>query len=249
VESTPDSSTKPNVSRSNSDSHRSLKIPNSSARYLELLFGGSPYNGFDTSRHKVDLQGWGSINPLFSELVSQSSPDRIIEVGSWKGASAVHFANLTRDLGLETVVFCIDTWLGSIEHWEKRGDEAHGSWFDSLELSHGYPQLYFQFLHNVIATGNAERIVPIPNTSSMAAQWLKAHDIDAPLIYLDGSHYYADVLRDIIDYYPLVRSGGYLFGDDFQWDGVAKAIKEFCRKSALSYDVTPDGRAWVLEKK
>ena len=47
-------------------------------------------------RSDLDLQGWGSTHPVFEHVVSEYRPTSIVEVGSWKGASASHMAGLLR---------------------------------------------------------------------------------------------------------------------------------------------------------
>jgi len=51
-------------------------------------------------------------------------------------------------------------------------------------------------------------------------------DQSLDLVYLDGSHTYEDVLRDIRCWKPKVKPGGTLAGDDYKWEGVEKAVKE-----------------------
>jgi len=48
--------------------------------------------------------------------VEEYSPDLIIEVGTWIGASAINIAHLMRNHGIEWEVICIDNRLGSIAH-------------------------------------------------------------------------------------------------------------------------------------
>jgi predicted O-methyltransferase YrrM len=65
-----------------------------------------------------DTQGWSSTGESFNEAIKKLKPKTIIEVGTWKGASAINMAKLTlaegvRDVELE--VICVDTFLGSYE--------------------------------------------------------------------------------------------------------------------------------------
>ncbi|MGH9430724.1 MAG: class I SAM-dependent methyltransferase [Terriglobia bacterium] len=51
-------------------------------------------------------------------------------------------------------------------------------------------------------------------------------------VYVDGNHQYEFVLRDLELYYPKVKSGGFITGDDYcvpgWWkDGVTKAVDHF----------------------
>ena len=57
-------------------------------------------------------------------------------------------AQICRELGLEAEIVCVDTWLGNWQHWSRT--EGVGSRVD-LRLVNGYPNLYFQFLSNVVS--------------------------------------------------------------------------------------------------
>ena len=194
--------------------------------------------GFDATRYPLDLQGWGSDAPIFADLIAWTRPRLIIEVGSWKGASAIHMAGICAAQGLEAQILCVDTWLGAGEFITA----APGDPERDLRRVHGWPTVYYQFLANVVQTGHAGRIVPFPQTSQIAARWLAAQGVRAELIYIDGSHDAADVRQDIEAYVPLLQRGGVLFGDDYDcWPSVRQAVEE----SGRAFDVT-DGRYWVL---
>ncbi|MEY3465403.1 MAG: class I SAM-dependent methyltransferase [Steroidobacteraceae bacterium] len=56
--------------------------------------------------------------------------------------------------------------------------------------------------------------------------------------YVDASHFYDDVKRDLYAFYPKIRHGGYMLGDDYDrrgiWDhGVTRAVDEFRRVEAV----------------
>ncbi|MCI5051976.1 MAG: class I SAM-dependent methyltransferase [Simkaniaceae bacterium] len=50
-------------------------------------------------------------------------------------------------------------------------------------------------------------------------------------IYIDGDHSYKGVMLDLTTYVPKVKKGGLIIGDDFGFQTVAKAVKEFVKKS------------------
>lgn len=179
----------------------------------------NPYANFPHNDYELDLQGWNSNSPIFKELIDEIHPKLIIEVGSWKGASAIHMASLCDK---DVKIICVDTWLGSLEMW--RQDDGR---YELLQHKFGYPQIYQQFLANVIKTKNQDVIIPLPMTSLMAAKLLSG--VLADLIYVDGSHEYEDVYNDLKAYSPL---GRVLFGDDFKgcWPGVMNAVNDFLRK-------------------
>jgi hypothetical protein len=56
----------------------------------ELFFDKNPYTDFDYTAYPEDVQGWGSTHPIFHILIDAIRPATIVELGSWKGASAIH---------------------------------------------------------------------------------------------------------------------------------------------------------------
>jgi hypothetical protein len=56
--------------------------------------------------------------------------------------------------------------------------------------------------------------------------------------YIDASHYYDDVKKDLECWFPKLKRGGYFSGDDYGrrgfWDhGVTRAVDEFVSKNAV----------------
>lgn len=215
---------------------------------LGEFFETSPYENFDKQDLTLDMQGWGSKNPVFETLLDEVQPHIVVEVGTWKGGSAIHMAGYARRKQLKCRIICVDTWLGSLEHWKKKDSPDKHDWFRSLRLKNGYPQLYFQFLYNVIHHRLQDYIIPFPNTSLTGARFLRWKGIQADLIYLDGSHEEEDVYQDLLHYFPVAREGGVIFGDDWNWKGVESAVTRFARERELEirfYDGAPD--TWILK--
>lgn len=191
--------------------------------------------GFDASAYGDDVQGWGSDHSVFGELIAEVRPRLIIEVGSWKGASAIHMAKICDDLDLDTRICCVDTWLGAYEFIGASGER-------DLMPIYGYPQVYYQFLANVVRASQATRVIPFPTTSLIAARYFWHQQIRADLIYIDGSHDADDVAADIRAYWPLLRKGGVLFGDDYDsFEDVQRAV------NAIGWPFEVVGnRYWVM---
>ena len=189
-----------------------------------------------------DMQGWNYGNKIFAELVQQIRPRRLFEVGSWKGMSTINFHRQLEKLNQPYELYCIDTWLGSLEHMD--GQYAGGKY----PKKYGFPQLYLQFLSNLHYAGCLKNIFPIPNTSITAARYLKNQHIHAELIYIDASHESPDVYHDISNYWDLLVEGGVMFGDDHDFDSVAHDVKQFFNERQISYRVV-DGVYWVSAPK
>ncbi len=188
-----------------------------------LIHRVDPYEGFDASAFDLDLQGWASTHPIFEKVIDQLKPKLVIEVGTWKGASAVHMAGLIRKYGLDCEIVCIDTFLGS---GSLRTIPEIGK---LVNLVNGRPNVYEQFIANVMKSNVADIITPFPIDSANGGLFLKENNIFADAIYIDGGHDYGSVKRDLELYWEVLRFGGILFGDDFlpMWHGVIRAVSEF----------------------
>jgi predicted O-methyltransferase YrrM len=215
------------------------------AELIRAIYKENPYEQFPLEKFSTDLQGWGSDHYLFERIVTFLKPKLIIEVGSWKGKSAINMAKIVKKMNLQCSIICIDTWLGSIEHWQNKNN---ANFYDSLKIQNGYPTLYFTFLSNVINNDVKDIIVPLPMTSENGAEFLKTQNIKAELIYIDAAHEYQPVLRDLEDYWDLINDDGILLGDDYHenWPGVVKAVNDFAKNKKLK--LVADTSKYVISK-
>lgn len=201
------------------------------------FFPRNPYGDLDASEFPDDLRGWNSDDKIFSQLIDLVRPNLIVEVGTWKGRSAVRMAQHCRSRGLPTQLLCVDTWLGFVDSYTCRSQSRDAG--TSLYFVHGWPQVYYQFLANVVRRGLCDCITPLPQTSRNAVQILATLELFPDLVYIDGSHDYLDARRDIEDYFGLLRpEGGVLFGDDYGvFAGVTKAVQAASRSLGIPYYV------------
>jgi hypothetical protein len=219
-------------------------LGNDGQTLFKAIHAVDPYEGFAFESIPLDDRGWGSESVAFGILVERVKPRLIIEVGTWKGGSALHLADHLDRLALsDAKILCIDTWLGALEMW---GDQSDESRYGSLDLKHGFPQLYYQFLANVCHRGKQSRIIPFPLPSLTAAQWLSLRGTSAELIYIDGSHEEEDVYADLVSYWEILSKGGVLFGDDYVWTGVKMAVDRFAAEQKLRLEHLHD--KWLLTK-
>jgi hypothetical protein len=182
-------------------------------------FAGAPLlppdgMGYSTSQHRY-----------LAEAVRELRPRVIVEIGVWKGVSAMVMGRAARDLNLDCAIIAIDTWLGSAEHWI--GSTASLT----VDRRFGYPMTYYTFLSNVMHDKQAHRFVPLPLDSTNAYEVLRHHGIVPDVIHIDAGHDYRSVMNDLTLWWPMLREGGVLLGDDYytggQWPGVRRAFDEF----------------------
>jgi hypothetical protein len=167
------------------------------------------------------IKGWNGNNSIFFEIIERVRPNIIVEIGSWHGQSTITMARACKKLNLETIIYAIDTWLGALEFYTLPSKER------DLEKKDGYPQVYYKFWENINRCNVADIIKPLPLPSNLGLKYLKHLDVRADVVYVDGSHEYEDVQRDI----ELARelSPKIIFGDDYtnkQFPGVKRAVSE-----------------------
>ena len=212
-------------------------------KYLQQIHRCNIYDNFETIPFQTEST---NITPALDDVFSGEKQNEviIIEVGSWKGASAIGMANHLKNKGINPTIFCVDTWTGSTFHRE------HDIYLEMLNCENGFPTIYKQFLSNIIHSGLQENIVPVPHYSYDAARYLKKLGIIADYCYIDACHEYKEVYSDIECYYDLVKENGKLFGDDYDigWHGVMNSVNDYVDKNNLKEKFRTVGPQWIIEK-
>lgn len=144
--------------------------------------------------------------PVWDDLIPRINPRRVLEVGSYEGASTIYLIDRLASTGpLE--IHCVDTWEGGVEHVgqvDMRSVEA-------------------RFLHN---TRQAIDAAPNPidlrlhkgYSDVCLARLLAQGAADYfDFVYIDGSHQAPDVLCDAVLGFKLLRPGGVIAFDDYLW--------------------------------
>ena len=213
----------------------------------KLFFGRDPLKGFPAGR-PTDLQGWHSQHSYLARAITEAKPGIVVEVGVWKGASVVTLAKEIQRQKLDAVVIAIDTWLGSSEHylWEK--------FIPDLDFEFGYPRLYHKFAANIVNEGLADIVVPLPLDSINAFQLLKEKAIRPDVLHVDAGHDYHSVMADLKAWWPQLKDGGVLVGDDYfskpiigqgKWPEVRQAFDEFFAANRHTVFENGDGKCYV----
>ncbi|WP_298964213.1 class I SAM-dependent methyltransferase [uncultured Methylobacterium sp.] len=197
-----------------------------------LWHGRDPFADPPETLRPLDLQGWRSVHPYLDEAVREWRPGVVVEIGTWKGASALHLARTMAAGGIPGTVIAVDTWLGAVDHW------ADPELFSELVPENGYPSLYRTFLANVLREGMADRIVPLPLDSVNAAELMRLRGVVADVIHLDAGHEEASVAADLRAWWPVLRPGGLFIADDYdrlggKFPGVGRAVDAFCAEHGL----------------
>ncbi|VVA25534.1 PREDICTED: class I SAM-dependent methyltransferase [Prunus dulcis] len=214
---------------------------------LDRLFNStSPFVNFPPPYATPLLQrsrvkGWGSKGAVFQNLIQKVQPKTIIEIGTFLGASAIHMARLTSQLGLkDTQILCLDDF---------RGWPGFHNRFGGIGLLNGDVLLLYQFMQNVVSVNATETVLPIPFSTGSGLDWLCEMGVYGDLIEVDAGHDFNSAWSDIIRAYRLLRPGGVIFGHDYftaaDDHGVRRAVTLFARVYGLKIKL--DGQHWVIE--
>ena len=190
----------------------------------KIWHGQNPFKDFHYEESRLNLQGWNSDHPYLIEAIEEVKPNLVIEVGVWRGRSVVYQAKKMKALGLNAVLIAVDTWLGSWENWNNPDE------FVAVAIEQGYPTLYKTFMNNMIKDGLTDMVVPLPLDSLNARQLITKANIVADVIHIDAQHNYVSVWKDLEEWWPVLRHGGVLVGDDCDnpdWPEVKKAFDDF----------------------
>jgi len=193
-------------------------------KYLNVFDIANPYENPVLDDIKPNIQGWNGISDGMKSFITEKAPTVIIEVGTFLGDSAIKMAKHRKLHDDNFVIFCVDTWLGSHEHWRKDMCNMMGMF---NHFKNGTSEMYFQFLKNVKSENLQNNIIPIPNTSFNAAKLFEAYAIKADMIYVDGGHTEDEVYFDLKNYHPLLTDTGRLFGDDGTWPSIQNGVTKF----------------------
>lgn len=145
-----------------------------------------------------------------TQILSESKPKLVVEIGSWLGESA-RLILLQQSVKM---LYCVDTWLGSLEH---QGMDAY--LLDTI---------YERFLAN--CKDLVDRLEPVRMDSVNGVLFLGQRGFEPDLVFLDGGHHYWQVTADlnvIHECWPKTP----ILCDDARDRGVANAITHFAMKT------------------
>jgi hypothetical protein len=159
----------------------------------------------------LGIQGWMEVPELvlLHRLASEvAHGGTVVEVGSWKGRSAVAMCDALQ--GKDGVRFHgVDTFLGTEgdQHMRKHGSEI------------AEDRIYSAFLENTQPYPFVD-ILRLPSVA--ASRHFARGSID--MLFIDADHTFDGVVRDIRHWFGKVKVGGVIAGHDYPRFDVARAV-------------------------
>ncbi len=172
-------------------------------------------------------ENWFSYLELYKNMVERfPSGSHFVEIGSWKGKSAVAMAVEIINSNKKISFDCIDPWYDL-----KPDGEYFETWCSNL---------YETFLENIKPV--QDYITPMRMTSMQAVNLYQDNSLD--FVFIDANHEYEYIYEDIEKWLPKVKVGGILSGHDISYEPVFQAVKDH----GLEHQIKIDWECWIYEK-
>ena len=148
---------------------------------------------------------------VLQQRILQQRSFTVLEVGSYEGSSAIALSSCIAELGARGHITCVDPWLPYLPEEDIATNDVCSRMQQDLQSG----ITYARFIHNIKF---AHPNVPISHFRGTLHEMLHvtADPGTFDLIYIDGSHVYKDVKRDLDNAWPLLNVGGIMCGDDLE---------------------------------
>jgi hypothetical protein len=150
------------------------------------------------------------------------------EIGVWKG----DFAQVILDVLQPEKLFLIDPW---------KAQEYDGAWYNRSqdEMDEIRADVMKRFALEIVRNK-----VELLQMYSANASWLFDNN-SLDFVYIDGCHLYKFIKNDLKMFWPKLKSGGRMMGDDYDiegwWEhGVTKAVDGFNPPDIISKKIIKD---------
>jgi predicted O-methyltransferase YrrM len=148
--------------------------------------------------------------PFWDSLIPQINPTRILEIGSYEGASACYLIEKLA-ASKEIEIHCIDSWGGGVEH--NLGGSAETDMVNVEKRFHSNTALAKSRVENAVHLVVHRELSDVALSKLITSGGRGYFDF----IYVDGSHQAPDVLCDALLSFRLLKVGGVLAFDDYLW--------------------------------
>lgn len=183
-------------------------------RYDSIFNDGSRF--ITVNNHKVF--GYCRYAPFYKMIVENADDGcHFVEVGSFLGQSTVIMAYLLNKYNKNITFDCVDLFCIS-----EYSDGEHENY-----ITKAFKGEFFEtFIYNLTKPSLTHKINNIHKMTSLEAA-KKYNNQSLDFIYLDASHETEDLYEDIKAWWPKLKMGGLLAGDDLDHVGVPKALAKF----------------------
>lgn len=179
-----------------------------------------------------NIFGYSRYINFYHNIVMNAEDDALfVELGSFLGQSTAAMAAYIKGSGKRIQFDAVD-----IFELTDFSDEPH---FQVI-ADHGGDFLA-AFKHNLEEAQVSDAVTIVKATSLEAAE--KYADRSISFLMIDASHKYDDVVDDIRAWFPKLKMGGIMSGDDLDWPEVKQAVED-----TLKHYGVYEHSTWYLRK-
>lgn len=156
------------------------------------------------------LEGWTEPDRAceMAELVYETKPKVVVEIGTFGGRSAIAMAFALRQNNNGGKIYCIDPWRLEYAN-EGEGEDNQKWWTENIQIH----EIHRKCMEAIWSHNIDDWLVVIRAASQHCFELFKKIDI----LLIDGNHSEVASLRDAQLYVPNVRPGGHVLADDIDW--------------------------------
>lgn len=163
-------------------------------------------------KHKYfTIPGWFNMHEAYDQILDHCEDgDEILEIGPFMGRSTSYLSTNIINSGKKVHLYALDTFEGSSEHAD-------------LDTGTTY---YDTFLKNCQEYIDKGVLTPIKSRSDDVNTLARFQDKHFQGIIIDGAHEYEAVVDDIMNWWPKLKDGGSMVGDDMSLASVQQAVTD-----------------------
>ena len=201
------------------------------------------YDVFDFESYK-DVPGWvNDAEFIYEEMVNQAEDgDHFVEIGTLLGQSTARMGELIRDSKKKIRFDAIDIfWI--IEHTIR-----------NYKLS-GHPKEFFHYIDEIKTEWDMDIINIIKHplkilgvvdyVNFITCEEQYAHriydDNSLKFVWIDGDHGPNVVYNHLVNFWPKLKKGGVIGGDDIEYQDVLNDVKKFTKENNLEITYSHNG--------
>jgi hypothetical protein len=177
------------------------------------------------------VPGFFSFKSVYDMAIGEFNDSGVwVEVGCWQGKSLIYAVVESLQQNKKIDFHAVDIWTLHQKHQTAhlRNDQ----------------DLYEAFIKNTMPIKN--HVTVHREFSWAAADHFPDGSVD--FVMIDADHSYDSVIKDMRAWWPKIRPGGRMVGDDLRgsFPGVHQAIRQFSKENSLSWDKSSG--CWLLKK-
>jgi hypothetical protein len=178
------------------------------------------------------------------QMIKPDEKYHVVELGTFLGQSACRMASLINEYEVKDIKFdSIDLfWLpmhimNTRNDWDEKTQSGippsfhqYINWLQDIVIKEtGYPLSPIDVsMHPVRQLGLTDFVNFITCDTQYAARLYDDETLD--FVWCDACHDYEYILKELDTFWPKIKRGGMLAGDDFNTEDVQKAVNKFINK-------------------